>query len=545
MQYADMVLKSNAIFTGLTDHPFSGGVAVKGNQIIAVGNDSEIDALTGDCTTVYLYEDQLIMPGFIDAHVHFFLGTLAASEHMETRISESTSEEECIRMMMDYAELHPDEPRICGMGWFPANWNDAPLPTKDSLDCVFPDKPVYLVCADAHTAWLNSKALEECGITSKTTIECGEVCKYESGEPSGILKEMASFIAFGKMLNLPYEVIKEIQKSFLKEVAQNGVTCISDMSAYELNDETRNLYQAGKELEREGKLDVRLHFYPSLVSDDFTETMCYKNEFDTEKVKISGVKGFVDGVTSTYTGFLLETYEDNAGVFGSPNYPKSIYEKYVIEANKAGLGVRLHCIADGSVRLALDVFEAANRENNNIGNHKGIRNSIEHCENIHPDDIKRFSDLGVVASMQPYHLTLDNNEKIGRLGLVRCRYEWPHRSLLDTGARLAFGTDYPVVGFNPFPSIYAAVTRCDDKGRPTGVNPEERISLAEALKAYTAGSAYTYGRENELGTLECGKMADIVVVDKNLFAIPEAEIKNCSVKMTIMDGKIVYEKGKN
>jgi predicted amidohydrolase YtcJ len=146
--------------------------------------------------------------------------------------------------------------------------------------------------------------------------------------------------------------------------------------------------------------------------------------------------------------------------------------------------------------------------------------------------------------MQPYHLTLDNNEKISRIGLTRCRYEWPHRSLLDSGARLAFGTDYPVVGFNPFPSIYAAVTRCDDEGRPTGVNPEENISMADALKAYTVGSAYAYGREHDLGTLECGKLADIVVVDKNLFTIPQTEIRDCSIEMTIMDGRIVYKKEK-
>lgn len=545
MQHADLIMKSGAVFTGLGDHPFRGGVAIKENRIIAVGSDSEINSFIGAHTAVYQYKNQLIMPGFVDAHVHFFLGALAASEYMNTEISESSSEEECIDMMVEYANAHPDVPRICGMGWFPANWNDAPLPAKESLDRAFPDKPVYLLCADAHTAWLNSKALKECGITGGTPVECGEICKDANGEPTGILKEMAGFLTFGKMLSLPKEEIKRIQKNFLKEIAKNGITCISDMTAYALNKETAALYLAGKELEQENSLTARLHFYPALgTAPDYEPVLRFKSEFDTKIVKISGLKQFVDGVTSTYTGFLLEPYEDNRTITGSPLYPRQVYDRCVIEANRVGLGVRLHCIADGSVRLALDVFESANLANNNEGNRKQIKNCIEHCENIHPDDLPRFAGLGVIASTQPYHLTLDYNEKISRMGSERCRYEWPHRSLLDAGAKLAFGTDYPVVGFNPFPTIYAAVTRCDDSGNPTGANPRERIALSEALKAYTCGSARAYGRENELGTLEAGKLADIVVINRNLFAIPEADIKDCFVEMTVMDGKIVYEKEK-
>lgn len=543
MQFADLVLKSKAVFTGLTEQPVPGGVAVSKNQIIAVGSDSEIDSLIGADTSVYVFEDQMIMPGFIDAHVHFFLGALADSQHMNTDISESNSEEECIGMMKEYSKLHPDEPRLCGMGWFPAKWNDAPLPTKDSLDCAFPDKPVYLICADAHTAWLNTKALEECGITAETEVECGEICKNAAGEPNGILKETAAFIAFGKMLDLPKTAIKEMQKAFLTRAAKAGVTSISDMSAYPLNEETINLYLVGRELEQENGLDARLHFYPDLgTKPDYVPILDFRRGFNSEKVKISGLKQFIDGVTSTYTGLLLEPYEDNQNTCGSPNHPKHVYEKCITEANRAGLGVRLHCIADGSVRMALDAFETANCELDNEGNHKHIRNSIEHCENIHPDDIPRFSKLGVIASMQPYHLTLDNNEKISRIGEERCRFEWPHRSLLDNGAKLAFGTDYPVVDFNPFPNIYAAVTRCDDNGNPTGSNPEEKITLSEALAAYTSGSAYVYERDSDLGTLEAGKLADIVVVNKNIFEIPDTEIQHCDVVMTIMDGKIVYRK---
>ena len=260
MQSADLVIKSNVVFSGMNEHPFKGGVAIQGNRLIAVGSDSDIDHFVGTSTTIYQFEDKMIMPGFIDAHDHFFMGALAASEYMNTEIAESTSEAECIDMMRQYAEKHPDQSRICGIGWFPANWNDAPLPTKESLDRAFPDKPVYLVCADAHTTWLNSKALEECGITGETTVECGEICKDQNGEPNGILKETASFIAFAKILCLPQKISKEIQEEFLKKVSENGVTSISDMSAYDMNEETRNLYLVGKELEKENSLNVRLHF---------------------------------------------------------------------------------------------------------------------------------------------------------------------------------------------------------------------------------------------------------------------------------------------
>jgi len=544
-QKADIILLSDAVFTGLAERPSPAAVAVKGNRIMAV-SDKDADSiahLTGVNTEVYDFGDRLIMPGFMDAHVHFFMGAFVASEHMNTEISKSVSEEDCVRMMVAYSKQHPHLPRVCGMGWYPANWHDAPLPTKESLDAAFPDKPAYLVCADAHTVWINSQAIEECGFTADTVVECGEICKDEQGNLNGILKEAAGFIAFEKMMNLPTADVKVMQESFLKSIIENGITSVSDMSANALNDNTIGLFEAGKELEREGKLPVRLHFYPGLGSaPDYEHILKYKKAFDTEKVKISGLKGFVDGVTSTYTGLLLEPYSDKPDTRGYSNYPKEVYEECITTANAIGLGVRLHCIADGSVRMALDCFEKSNRVNENPGNRKGIQNTIEHCENIHPDDIPRFHQLGVIPSMQPYHLTLDYNEKIGRIGEERSKYEWPHKSLLDAGARLAFGTDFPVVGFNPFPSVYAAVTRCDDDGQPTGTNPNEKISLADALKAYTLGSAFAYGREKELGTLEKGKLADLVVVDKNLFEIGVDEIKDCLIHLTMMDGKIEYER---
>ncbi len=237
---------------------------------------------------------------------------------------------------------------------------------------------------------------------------------------------------------------------------------------------------------------------------------------------------------------MLEPYSDRPETSGAPIDPKEDMEAYVIAANKAGLGVRLHCIGDGAVRMALDMFEASAKTN---GLH-GLKNTIEHIESIHPDDIPRFAELNVIPSMQPYHLTLDANEKISRIGVERSRWEWPHKTIIEKGGMLAFGTDYPVVDFNPFPSLYAAVTRCDDEGVPTGINPEECISLHEALTAYTAGAANAYGRLDDIGTIEKGKLADIIVVDRNLFEVDPGEIKDALVALTVVDGKIIYESQK-
>ncbi len=540
MKTADIVIKGNAIFTAARPDLISGGVAIKDNKIVAVEEGSKIDSWVGETTKVLSYDNQLIMPGFIDAHVHYFMGAISASEHMCTEIAESSSEEECVEIVKKFSETHPSEKRIIGIGWFPANWHDAPLPTKHSLDKAVSDRPVYLISADVHTFWMNSMALEEAGITIDLKPKSGEIGKFENGELNGLLFEPEAFMpAMAKVMDLDKETMKEVHRKFLAYIASCGVTSISEMSSDDYTETTYNNYAVVKEMEDAGELTSRMHLYTRLSGiRDFSKALELKKQYFSEKLRLSGVKGFVDGVTSTYTGYLLEPYSDKpetSGI-GAPIEPREEMEASILAANAAGLAVRLHCIGDGAVRMALDLYEASEKAN---GKH-GLKNTIEHIESIHPDDIQRFAELEVIPSMQPYHLTLDLNEKISRIGMERCRWEWPHKTILEKGGKLAFGTDYPVVDFNPFPSIYAAVTRCDDEGNATGVNPEEAISLTEALIAYTAGAANAYGRLGDLGTLEEGKLADIIVVDRNLFDVDPYEIKDASVELTVMDGKIIY-----
>jgi predicted amidohydrolase YtcJ len=544
MNHADIILRGSAIFTGIEDQPMAGAVAIVGNKISGVFRQGEdVAGLTGPATNIIDCGDKLVMPGFIDAHTHVFHGATAASDHMCTEIYDSTSEADCIRIIKAFADSHPNEPRILGIGWFPAFWGDAPLPSKKSLDAAIPDRPAYLSCADGHTMWTNSLGLKECGINRDTQVAYGEIQLGEDGEPTGILIENdAMKNAVIKQFLFPEAVALPMYRDFLKQIAASGITSLCDMNASELNADTAQLFGYLKKLEDEGDLTARLHLYSDLVtiSKGAKAEKEMASKLASPKLKYNGLKAFIDGVTSTYTGFMLEPYSDRPDTVGNANYPKEVYADATKVANSEGFPVRFHSIGDAAVRWALDIFEGANDVRGDHANQAGLRNSVEHIESIHPEDIPRFAELGVIASLQPYHLTLDANEKLVRIGPARCRWEWPLRTFLDTGTRMAHSTDYPVVDFNPFKNIYAAISRCDDDGKPTGVNPEEVITLTEALKLYTVGSAYAIGREKDLGTLETGKLADIVVADRNLFEISPFELNDCQVFLTIFDGKEVY-----
>lgn len=344
-----------------------------------------------------------------------------------------------------------------------------------------------------------------------------------------------------KVMELPVDKMKTLHKEFLQHIAACGITTISEMTANGYNDTTLRNFRIIKELEQEGALTARLHLYTRLADcTDFSTALEYKKEFCSPKLKMQGIKGFIDGVASTFTALTLAPYSDRPDTcgIGVPLRPKAELQKSVTAANAAGFQVRIHCISDGAVRMALDLYEESQKANGK----NTYKNAVEHIENINPNDIPRFKQLNVIPSMQPMHLLLDADEQVSRMGPERVKYEWAFKSILDAGGRLAFGTDYPVVDFDPFPTIYAAVTRKNLDGTPASQNEWECLSLEQTLKAYTIDAANTYDRENDLGTLESGKLADLIVIDKNMFAIDPAEILNCSVEMTMMDGKIIFHR---
>ncbi|MGE5702855.1 MAG: amidohydrolase [Clostridia bacterium] len=534
-QTADLVLISNAVFTGLENEPRPAAVAVAGNKIIAVGTTEEIQPYIGDKTDVRSYHDKLIIPGFHDFHIHLLLGGLL---QQSVNLLAAKSEEETAQMVKAYADQRPDDPWVIGFSWYHVLWDEPRLPHRSTLDKYIPDRPVFLFNAECHAAWLNSKALELAGISRETPDPpFGAIERDENGEPTGFLYETAMALA-KDAFTFPLDRRVSIMQAFLDHAAQWGVTSVGDMFplvTMELGD--LEMYH---QFEEQDKLTVRIHFLTEL-NGDLDKPRKLRDTYRSDKLRFAGLKNFLDGVPTTYTGLLLEPYSDRPDTVGETLIPRDVIQEWTVAADREGFRIRYHACGDGAVRLGLDCFEAAQREN-------GVRDSrhtIEHIEVIHPDDVERFGKLGVIASMQPEHMAADSfaeHTYVARLGEERSRLTWPINSLRKAGAPLAFGSDYPVVGLDPITELYRAVTRLHNDGEPEGGwNPQERISMADALRAYTIGAAYGNFREHEMGTLEAGKLADVVVLDQNLFAIPTDLIRQTRVALTVMDGKIVYE----
>ncbi|MDO4284583.1 MAG: amidohydrolase [Eubacteriales bacterium] len=540
---ADICLTSRFVFTGRGEGTEPLSVLIQGERILAVVPRGEEGPYLDAHTQIMDLGDRMVMPGFVDAHTHFFLGAAASCEQVCSDPLYATSEQECVQMMLRYAGKHPEAKRLRGRGWQAARWTGGQLPTKDSLDAFFPDIPVYMQSDDVHCYWLNSRALEECGITKEDTVETGYIGKDDSGELNGILMEIEASVPADRIYHSFTRAEEEkMYRDLLAEAARCGVTSLSEMTSSEYDECHRARYRIVKEMEQKGELTARLHIFTKLFDcENYGAALALQRELDSPYLRISGLKGFVDGVVETYTGLLLEPYSDRPDTcgIGVPMCTQEELNAWITEANREGLPVRLHCIADGSVRMALNAFEASVKANGK----KGLPNAIEHIEILHPDDIARFRELEVIPSMQPMHLLLDEDGEIERVGAHRVQYEWVMRTLLEETGRLAIGTDYPVVSLSPFDTIYAAVTRRHFDGREASRNPQEALTMAQTLRAYTYGAAQVYSRQDEIGSLEAGKYADLVVIDRDLFSVPYEQIRDCRVAMTMVGGRVVYESG--
>lgn len=535
---AERVLFGN-VFTGTEEYSFDGGVALLGDRILAVGTKEELQDYIGKETEVEDFPRGLIMPGFGDAHAHFMQGAQFTSEHFCADLSKARSEEECVQMMVKFAEKYPDLERYFGYGWLTAYWDDAPFPTKRSLDPYFPDKPVYLRAVDGHSEWMNQAALEESGYLDGWEPAYGSVDKFPDGELTGLVREGGDRLCRKYDTRLPEEEEEMLQRALIRDLNKKGITMFTEMSATEPEEIDRQ-YRYVKKMDDAGELTIRLFLYPGTEID--ASRLCdlapYREKYSSETLKIAGVKGFADGVTSTFTAAVTEPYEGRTDK-GYMNYPKEQYREWVTEANRLGYSVRVHCIGDDAVKTLLDCYEYSNQVNEN----SRLRNTVEHIEIIRPEDVGRFKELGVIPSMQPLHLPLDEFDKINHCGVERSHYEWIHRSILETGAVLALGTDYPVADYDPIPNVYAAVTRKGVNGVQYGpYTMDQRLTMAQTLRAYTYGAAYAVGAEESIGTLEAGKYADLIVLDRNLLEIAEEDILKTSVLCTIMNGKTVYKK---
>ncbi|MBE5105858.1 amidohydrolase [Bacillus thuringiensis] len=529
---ADMILSSHAVFTGIGETPISASIIVKGDKIIALVPKEDIHGYVDADTIVHDFGNQLILPGFHDFHIHLMLGSLV---NEGVQLIHARSAREVGKLVKEFAERNNEINCVIGSSWEQNLWDIHEEPHRMILDEYIADRPVFLYHAEFHSVWLNSKALEMAGINKETkSPPYGEIVKDQNGEPTGVLKENAVGLATS-VLQFNSKRNRILLQNFLMEAAKYGVTSVHDLLRIpEMGVEEAELYD---EFEKTGKLTTRVHFVAPL-NGDVNLAKSLKEKYKSSMVQFCGFKQFIDGVTTSYTAYLLEPYKEET-TRGHTTYPPEIIKKWTVAADKEGFRVRFHAIGDGAVRLALDAFEEAEIQNGK----RDARHAIEHVEMIHPNDIERFQKLGVLASIQPEHINLTSREVYRRLiGSERMQYNYLMKTLMDAGTTLVFGSDYPVVTINPLPEIYRAVTRLDDEG--VEWNSQEKISLAEALRAYTYTPAYASFREKELGTIEEGKLADIVVLDRNLFTVPVEEMKDAKVIFTVVNGNIVFRNEK-
>ncbi len=536
---ADIIIESKAVFTGLKDSYEHLAIAIKKNKILAVHTVDLIKQhFCGDGTTLIDAESKLVMPGFHDAHMHLMAGVLF-SEYAVS-LARIQTLPEALEILKHYAIDHSTDEWIIGTGWDHTVWGLKDFPNRQMIDEVVSDRPVLLLHAEGHYGWVNSKALEIADITSHTIDpEYGAVLKDRRGNPTGILIETAISLVGQFAYHFSNEQKKKMLQQFLNRSISLGVTSVNDFYMSRAH-EKLECYDVYEEFDRNNKLTVRLHVYPPL-NGDIQRAKMMREKLSSSKLQVPGLKQFIDGVVTGYTALMLDPYKDKPETKGDLSFPKEQLQNWVIEADREGFQVRFHSIGDGAVRLGLDLFEKTEKVNGK----RDSRHTLEHIEMISPEDIPRFKELGVLASVQPSHLALMPREShTERVEERKYPYIYPNATLLQSGAIVPYSSDYPIVPLNPMLGIFHAVTRMDHSLEKTW-NEQEKITLADALRAYTKESAYSVFRENELGTLEKGKLADVVVLDRNIFEIPEQKILDTKVEMTIMDGEIVYERRVN
>ncbi len=532
----NLVLKSTCIYDSVGDKPFAGYIEIEDNKIkeIIKGDSAEAAARYSDTARYDLRDcgDRTITAGLIDSHVHLFLGSL---HNATVDIYNTATEDEAARTLYEFYKDRGDE-WVLGFRWSNYRWPDEKLPTKASLDKYFPDRPVIAFNDELHAVWVNSKTLEICGITKDTPDpEGGTIERDENGEPTGyLLEQPAMNLATSKALNVSPEKEEELIEGFIEMAHRKGVTSVGAVHVLRIMK-----HEACRRLEEKGKLKMRVFFAPHMEMD-FDEALKLKKEYTSDKLSFLGLKGFMDGTPLGYTGYMVDPYADRPGFRSEPLVSKEWIFAKSRQCYEHDIPLRLHACGDGAVRLALDAYEAARKE---LGP-KDVRNTIEHIEVLHRDDLHRFAETNTIASIQPCHILMESLEKHPIFELLepdRVDLAWPGKSLEKAGAHIAFGTDYPIVELDPIDTIYRAVKRRMEDDRPEeGWNPQEKFTIAEAIGHSTIGPAYMMRMEDKLGTLEAGKLADINVFDKNIFE-HEEDIPSVKTAMTIFDGEVVFD----
>jgi predicted amidohydrolase YtcJ len=530
----DLILINGKIWTVNPKQPEVQAVAVSGNHIVAVGSTTAITALKQSNTQVIDLAGKRVVPGFNDAHVHFFDG---GSNLSGVQLRDAKSQTEFRDRIGAFAGHTPKGQWITGGDWDHENWTPADLPTRQLIDAATTDTPVFVNRLDGHMALANSAALKLAGVDKNTKdIPGGVIVRDASGNPTGILKDAAQDLVYKAMPPPSVHQIGEAMMAAQKYATEQGVTSIQDMSA------GRDALRAYQMLLKQGQLRVRVSGHQPLATWSNQASVGILADFGNDHLHIGGLKGFADGSLGSTTALFFAPYLDSPNTSGIASdqlvNPNKMW-KNIEEGDAAGLQIAIHAIGDKANNTILNFYERLEKEHGD----RDRRSRIEHAQHLQASDIPRFGQLHVIPSMQPYHCIDDGRWAEKRIGPERAKGTYAFRTLLDTGATLAFGSDWPVAPMVPLMGIYAAATRRTLDGKhPDGWVPEQKISVAEAIRAYTMGSAYASFEEKIKGSIEPGKLADLVVLSDDILSIDPVAIAQSKVQMTVFDGKIIYER---
>jgi predicted amidohydrolase YtcJ len=529
---ADTIIINAVVHTMDPAQPTAEAVAIYANRIVAVGSSKEIKKRAGPTTRTIDAKKRLLLPGFNDAHTHFLSGGFQLSS---VDLRDASSPQEFAARIKAFAEKLPKGRWITGGDWDHERWPDTKLPTKELIDSITPDTPVFVSRLDGHMALANSLALKLAGVTRQTVDPPGGVIvRDKSGEPTGVLKDAAQSFVWKVISPATFDEKLAAARAATNYAAKLGVTSVQDMSA----GTDVGVYQT---LLDRGELKTRIYAVAPLPAWERLARTGVRAHFGSEMLRVGGLKGFGDGSLGSTTALFYEPYRDDpstSGIAGDEMYPEGAMLKRVSEADRAGLQILIHAIGDRANDLILSIYEQVERENGK----RDRRFRIEHAQHLRSQDIPRFARDQVIASMQPYHAIDDGRWAEKRIGKERAKTTYAFRSLLDSGVTLAFGTDWTVAPLNPMLTIYAAVTRRTIDGKNLkGWVPEQKISVEETVRAYTVGSAYAEFQEHVKGTITTGKLADLVLLSRDIFKIDPKEIENVKVVLTMVDGRVVYE----
>jgi predicted amidohydrolase YtcJ len=536
---ADTIIAHARIYTGNRQQPWAEAVAIRAGKIITVGDESAVFKLRYAATHVIEAGGHLVLPGFVDCHIHFLDGSLSLGR---VNLEGAKDASDIQQRLRDYAAKHPGNDWVLGRGWNYAMFGPEALPNKKYLDEIFPDRPVFLEGYDGHTYWANSKALALAGVTKETTDPSnGAIVRDpKTHEATGALKESAQDLV-ARVVPKPSRDEKLVAlRAGMKWANEHGLTRVHSAGG---DFEQLDLYD---ELCRQGQLSLRLYIAyfldpPRLRAQDLEAIESARKKFHDDWIDTNAVKMMVDGVVESHTAAMLEPYSDDPSLKGKLFWDPANYLAAVAELDKRGLQLFTHAIGDYGVRTALDAYEHAEEVNHT----RDRRPRIEHIETVTAADIPRFGKLGVIASMQPLHSypdadTLDVWAR--NAGPDRASRAWAWKSIANDGGHLAFGSDWPVVTLNPWEGAQTAVTRQTSEGKPdAGFVPEQRLTVAETVRGYTLGAAYAGRREKTEGSIEPGKLADLIIVSQNIFEIDPRRLAETKVLTTIVGGRVVYQ----